>query len=223
MSAAKRPPRVVAELGRPETPEETRIRLAENSRSYRARKTVNNLVLSLLVTVAAVLVLVLLVPRSEAPLDRPVDFASVAAQLQTGIDEPLLVPELPDGWRSNAAQWRVGGSDKIPSWYIGLLTKGNQFIGLTQGLGANPSWVSAQLKNAPAADTRLIDGVRWDVYRNTAPENDRGNFDYALVTKAGTSVYLLVGTASETEFDELAGVLAAQITANSTSTTGGQE
>jgi hypothetical protein len=223
MNAAKRPPRVVAELGRPETPAETRIRLVENSRSYRARKTVNNLVLSLLVTVTAVAVLVLLVPRSEAPLDRPVDFASVAAQLQTGIDEPLLVPKLPNGWRSNAAQWRVGGSDKISSWYIGLLTKGNQFIGLTQGLGANPSWVAAQLKNARATDTRLIDGVRWDVYRNTAPENDRGNFDFALVTEAGTSVYLLVGTASETEFDELAGVLAGQITANNTRTTGGPE
>ncbi len=223
MSAAKRAPRVVAELGRPETPEETRVRLADNSRNYRARKTVNNLVLSLLVSVAAVAVLVLLVPRSEAPMDRPVDFASVAGQLQTGIDEPLLVPELPDGWRANAAQWRVGGSDKIPSWYIGLLTKGNEFIGLTQGLGANPSWLAAQLKNAPASDTRVVDGVTWDVYRNTAPVEDRGNFDYALVTEAGTSVYLLVGTANETEFEELAGALAGQITANSTGTTGGQE
>lgn len=218
MSAAKRAPRVVAELGRPETPEETRHRLAENSRVYRARKTVNNLVLSLLVTVGAVLVLVLVVPRSEAPLDRPVDFATVAAQVQTGIDEPLLVPDLPAGWRANAAQWRLGGSDKIPSWYIGLLTPGNEFIGLTQGLGANPSWVSAQLKNAPPTGTVSIDAVTWDVYRNRAPEKDRGNFDYALVTTAGTSAYLLVGTASKAEFAELAAVLAAQISANAHTT-----
>ena len=221
MSPAKRAPRVVAELGRPETPEKTRIRLAENSRNYRARKTVNNLVLSLLVTVGAVLVLVLLVPRSEAPVDRPVDFATVAAQVQTGIDEPLLVPDLPAGWRANAAQWRLGGSDKIPSWYIGLLTRGNEFIGLTQGLGANPSWVAAQLKNAPAGDTVTIDGVTWDVYRNTAPEKERGNFDYALVTEAGTSAYLLVGTATEAEFAELAAALSDQITANAP-TTGGK-
>ncbi|TFD83233.1 DUF4245 domain-containing protein [Cryobacterium fucosi] len=223
MSAAKRAPRVVAELGRPETAEETRSRLAENSRTYRARKTVNNLVLSLLVTVGAVIVIVLLVPRSEAPLDRPVDFATVAAQVQTGIDEPLLVPDLPADWRANAAQWRLGGSDKIPSWYIGLLTPANEFIALTQGLGANPSWVAAQLENAPATDTVTIDDVTWDVYRNTAPENDRGNFDYALVTEAGTSAYLLVGTAPEAEFAELAGVLAGQISANTnTNTNGGQ-
>jgi hypothetical protein len=42
--------RVVAELGRPETPEEEAARRAENSRLYRQRKTVNNLVYSLIVT-----------------------------------------------------------------------------------------------------------------------------------------------------------------------------
>ena len=98
--------------------------------------------------------------------------------------------------------------------YIGLLTPGNEFIGLTQGIDANPSWVSERLQGAPASDTVTIDGVRWDVYRNTAPEDDRGNFDYALVTTAGASTYLLVGTAAEAEFDELAGELAGPITQN---------
>jgi hypothetical protein len=214
MSAARRAPRVVAELGRPETPEETRTRLAENSRKYRSHKTVNNLVLSLLATLGTVLILVLIVPRSDTPLDRAVDFRSVASQLQTGIDEPLVVPNLPTGWRANAAQWRLGGSDKIPSWYIGLLTPKNEFIGLNQAIGANPSWLARQLGNEAASATVTVSGVTWDVYRNTAPEKDRGNFESALVTSAAGSTYLLVGTAGDDEFADLAGVLAEQITAN---------
>ena len=214
MTTPKRPPRVVAELGRPETPQETAYRLATNSRNYRSRKTVNNLVLSLLATLGAVFVLVLLVPRSDGPVDRTVDFAAVASQVQVGIDEHLVVPELPDGWRANAAQWRLGGTDKIPSWYIGLLTPRNEFIGLTQALGANPTWIGQQLNDAPASQTLTIEGVTWDVYRNPAAEKDRGNFEYALVTSAGTSSYLLVGTADEEEFAALATAIAPQINSN---------
>lgn len=214
MSAAKRAPRIVAELGRPETPEETAVRLAENSRLYRSRKTVNNLVLSLLATLAAVLVLVLVVPRSDTPIDRSVDYRTVISQVQPGVAEPLVSPELPDGWRANAAEWRAGAGDKVQSMYIGLLTPEDQFIGLNQGIDANPSWVSEQLQGSPASETVTIDGVVWDVYRNAAPENEHGNFDYALVTSAGASTYLLIGTADEAEFEELAGELAEPITRN---------
>ncbi len=67
MSPSKRPPAVVAELGRPETPEETAERKAENSRNHRNRQTVNNLVLSLIATVAVVALIVLFVPRGQTP------------------------------------------------------------------------------------------------------------------------------------------------------------
>ena len=63
---AARPPRVVAELGRPETPEETAARQAENSLKHRQRQTVTNLVLALGASLLVVLALVLLVPRSDA-------------------------------------------------------------------------------------------------------------------------------------------------------------
>lgn len=61
-----------------------------------------------------------------------------------------------------------------------------------------------------------VDGVKWDVYINTAAAKDRGNFDYALTTEAGSSTYLLVGTATPDEFRELASVLAPDIQANGT-------
>jgi hypothetical protein len=215
VSATKRPARIVAELGRPETPEETAARISDNSRKYRSRKTLNNLVLSLLVTVGAVVVLVLLVPRTDTVIDRNVDYSEVVAQLQIGIDEPLVDPDLPEGWRANAAEWRPGTNDDVPSWYLGLLTPKNQFIGLSQAIDANATWLAARLSNTPASDVITIDGVEWDVYLNPAPENERGNFEYALVTTAASSTYLMVGTADAAEFSVLAEALGDSIRANS--------
>lgn len=214
MSRAPKPPRVVAELGRPETPQETAERKATQSRKYRSSKTVNNLVYSLLATLAVVVLMVLIVPRSDTPLDRNVDLNQVATQAQVGVDQTLLNPELPAGWRANAATWHSGGSDKIPSWYFGLLTPSDQFIGVTQAIDANPTWLATQLQKQAASDTLSVEGVTWDVYRNTAAAKDRGNFDYALTTQAGASTVVLVGTASESEFSDLAAVLAPQIQSN---------
>ena len=60
---AARTPRVVAELGRPETSQETADRKAESSRLYRVRKTPSNLVWALLVSLGVVLVMVMITPR----------------------------------------------------------------------------------------------------------------------------------------------------------------
>jgi hypothetical protein len=208
MSRSPRPHRVVAELGRPETADERADRLATNSRNYRARKTINNLVYSLLATVGAVIVLVLIVPRSDTPLDREIDFSTVAEQVQPSVTEPLATPELPAGWRANTAEWRAGGNDDVSSWYIGLLTPKNEFIGLTQAVDANPTWLADQLAEVAPDDTITIDGIDWDVYRNPAPADERGNFESALVTSAGDSTYLLIGTADDEELTVLAGAVA---------------
>lgn len=209
--STRKAPRVVAELGRPETPEETAARKAQDSRNYRSRKTVNNLVYSLLATLVVVLVVVLVVPRSDTSLVKPVDYHRVAAETQPGLDIQLADPDLPAGWRANSATWHSGGNDQVRSWYIGLLTPSNQFIGLTQAEGANPTWLADQLQSQLASGTTVIDGVTWDVYRNARPAADRGNFEYALVTASGASTYLLVGTASDDEFRVLAQALSAQV------------
>lgn len=216
MSRGKREPRIVAELGRPETREETAERLATGSRNYRSRKTLNNLVLSLLATLGTVLVIVLLVPRNDNPIARDVDFQATATQLQTVVDEPLLSPSLPDGWRANAAEYRSAGPDGVSAWYIGLLSPQNQFIGLTQGFDTNPTWLSQQVGDTPVLQTLMIEGVPWDVYVNPAT-SDQGNFEYALLAEAGASTYLLLGTADPTEFAELARISAPAILANDAS------
>jgi hypothetical protein len=208
----QRTPRVVAELGRPETPEETAARKAENSRKYRGAKTVNNLVFSLLVTVALVVVIVLAVPRSETPILQSVDYSSVADTAQESFPQPLANPDLPDSWSSNRAD--VGEVGGVQTWNIGLISPSNQFIGITQGVDANETWVAQQLKSSLASSTVTVDGIEWTVYDNRDNTDRFGNVHYALATVAGASTFLLFGTANEDEFTAVAESISDDIVAN---------
>lgn len=210
---AKRPPRVVAELGRPETPEETAARKAENSVNYRQRQTLRNLLLALGASLLAVLVIVLLVPRSDTPIERDIDVADVAEQAQVASDVPLAVPELPDDWRANAAELRSSDADQVTAWYVGYLTPGNEYIGMYQGLEANPTWVAALLERTLATGTTTIDGVEWTVHDNRDTADDVGNARYGLTTEAGDSTFVLLGTGTPEEFETIATALVPTIDA----------
>ena len=211
--AQERPPRVVAELGRPETPEETAARKAENSRNYRQRQTVQNLVFALGASLLVVLVIVLLVPRSDAPIERDVDVAAVAEEAEAVGDDPLAVPELPDGWRANAAELRTSTVDQVTAWYAGYLTPSNEYIGMYQGLDANPTWIAELLARTLASGTTTIDGVEWTVYDNRDTDNDVGNARYGLVTEAGDSTFVVLGTGTPEEFETMATALVPAIDA----------
>lgn len=210
---ARRGPRVVAELGRPETPEETAKRKAEDSVKHRQRQTVRNLVGSLVASLAVVAVIVLIVPRSDTPIERDVDVASIAAQAQVGLEQELAVPELPEGWRSNDASLRQSEADGVTAWYAGYLTPSDEYAGMYQGLGANPTWTADLLANTVASGVVTIDGVEWTVYDNRESDADVGNARYGLVTEAGESTFVLLGTAAPEEFDTLARAIAPAIDA----------
>lgn len=204
---AARPPRVVAELGRPETPEETAARLAENSRLHRQRQTLKNLVLALGASLIVMLVLVLLVPRSDTPIEPDIDVPAVAEQAQIASSDPLAVPELPKGWRANAAELRTSEADGVTAWYAGYLTPSDEYVGMYQGLEANPTWVAALLERTLATGTTTIAGIDWTVYDNRDSNDDVGNARYGLVTEAGGNTFVLIGTATTDEFETIAGAL----------------
>jgi hypothetical protein len=210
---AKREPRVVAELGRPETPEETASRKADDAVRRRQRQTVKNLVGSLLASLAVVAVIVLLVPRSDRPIERDIDVPAVAAQAQVGIEQRLAVPELPEGWRSNAAELRDDRSDGVTAWYAGYLTPSDEYAGMYQGLDANPTWTADLLANTIATGVTTIDGVEWTVYDNRETTAEVGNARYGLVTEAGDSTFVLLGTAGPDEFETLARAIAPAVDA----------
>ncbi|GAA4052413.1 DUF4245 family protein [Agromyces indicus] len=210
---ARREPRVVAELGRPETPEETAARKADDAVRRRQRQTVRNLVGSLLASLAVVAVIVLLVPRSDVPIERDIDVPAVAAQAQAGIEPQLAVPELPEGWRSNAAELRDNRADGVTAWYAGYLTPSDEYAGMYQGLDANPTWTADLLANTIATGVTTIDEVEWTVYDNRETTAEVGNARYGLVTEAGDSTFVLLGTASPEEFETLARAIAPAVDA----------
>ncbi|MBF4463431.1 MULTISPECIES: DUF4245 domain-containing protein [unclassified Rathayibacter] len=203
------PPRVVAELGRPETPAEAAARKAENSRLYRQRKTVNNLVFSLLATVGLVAIIVLLVPRGDGPQRVAVDVPLVASQVQLGRAQTLAVPLMPAGWSANAAEQREDGG--VAYWYVGLLTPRAGYVGLSQGFDADDAWVASQLDRVAATGVEEIDGRQWTVYDRRDSGAAAGNTPYALETAAGSSTYLVYGTADVDEIRQVVDAISPQI------------
>ncbi len=203
--AADRP--VVAELGRPETPDETAARKAETSRRHRANQTLLNLVVALLGSLLVVVILVAVVVRPTPAPPEGIDYATVAAQAQVDSSEPLLAPVLPPEWSANDARFQT--TQQVPTWYIGFLTPGEQYIGLDQGIGANPTWQAALLNNAQESGTVTIEGVTWTIF-DQRDASDPGNYAYSLATTRGESTVLLHGSASDDEFALLATAIAAQ-------------
>ena len=205
--ADRKQPRVVAELGRPETPEETAARKAETSRKHRANQTLLNLVAALVVSLAIVAFLVTVVVRPAPPPTEGVDYATVASQAQAETSEPLLSPVLPPGWTANDARFQT--TQQVPTWYIGFITPGEQYIGLDQGIGANATWQATLLDQAQQTGTVTIDGIEWAVFDKRGSD-DPGNYAYSIATTRGDSTVLLHGTASDEEFELLATTIAAQ-------------
>ena len=203
-------PKIVAELGRPETPAETAARKAENSRLYKSRKTINNLVYSLLVTVGLVAVIYFLVPRADGEPNWQVDYVAQSEIASKSLGESLLVPAMPEQWRANAAELRNVTNGQVTSWYIGFITPSDKFIAFNEAFDANETWVSNELKDYPATSTVTIDGQQWTVYNNRSM-NDAGNVEYAMVTTLGRSTVVLYGTADDAEFEQLATSITADL------------
>jgi len=191
---------IVADLGRPETPEETAARKAESSRRHRDSTTTRNLLIALGVSLGLVLFTVLVVVRPNPPAPEPIDYALIASQ--SNVDATLAVPSLPAGWSANRALVETG-SDDIQSWIIGFVTPKNQYVAMTQGIDANPSWVAARLGTISATGTDTIDGIEWTLYDNRDSDNP-GNDAYAMVGEIDGSTFVLNGTAETSEFETLA-------------------
>ncbi len=203
MSPRTKQPKIVAELGRPETPEETAARKAENSRLYRSRKTINNLVYSLLVTLGLVLAIYFLVPRAEGDPNWNVDYVAQSEIAAQSLGHDLLVPAMPEQWRANAAELRNASNGKVTSWYIGFITPQDKFIAYNEAFNADATWLSELMKDFPPTGETVIDGITWAIYDNRAYDS-AGNVEYGMTTTVGETTIVLYGTADTAEFEQLA-------------------
>lgn len=183
--------------------------VAERRAARRANQTAFNLVLALLASLGIVLFLVVVVVRPEVE-PKTVDYRQVGADAQSGIAEPLAVPDLPDDWTANRAELVASPPDDVARWEIGFLTPEGEYIGLVQGIEANPSWVADQVRSARSVGIERIGGLAWEAY-DRRDVDDPGNLEYALVTTSGASTIVLGGTASDEEFAALAAAIAEEL------------
>lgn len=213
-----KPPRIVAELGRPETPAETAARKAENSRVHRQAQNTRNLIVALVASLGLVLVLVMVVARPDASTLTPVDHRAEAAAAETRIGHPIALPELPDGWYANRADVRSGTLPGSWQWYLGLVTADEDYIAVQQAFGEDERWLGEVLSTtgsgrgsvAPATGTTDIGGIEWTVI-DRRDQRDTGNFAYTLWTETDTGFVIIHGTAADSEFEETAAAVAARL------------
>ncbi|ROP64729.1 uncharacterized protein DUF4245 [Curtobacterium sp. PhB130] len=201
---------IVAELGRPETAEETWARKDTARRARRQHQTAFNLVLALIASLGIVVFLVAVVARPDSTVDRDVDYRQVASQADVpGVT--LAAPALPSSYTSNRADYKDRAADGVDVWTVGFLTPDDQFVGLQQGIGANPTWVANQLDQHAATGSRTISGTKWTVYDRRDEGKDAGNQAYSLVATFGKSTIVLAGTADEKSFTTIATAVAKQL------------
>ncbi|MDT0179336.1 DUF4245 family protein [Microbacterium sp. ARD31] len=181
-------PRIVAELGRPETPEETAARKAAASERYRSSKTFRNLIAALIVCVGIMAVVYLGVPRGT-PADIPeADVPAAAAEAERTAGHGVIVPTAPDEWRVNSA--KVEGGE----WRV-VYAPSTGYVEVTQAFAPPEGWVSRELGGYAPTGTTTIDGIEWDVYDLPSAVD---TIDYALATTAGTDT-VVIGLAASTD------------------------
>lgn len=216
MAGRNKTPNVVAELGRPETPAETAARKAETSRLYKQRKTLNNLVFSLLVTLGMVALIVLIVPRgTDQWSSYDVNVSELAAQSTAQAGVPLVAPNVPEAFKAKQAVLRSDEATETISWHINYTTANNAYAGVIEAFTAtgetvNPIWVSEQLEELEPTGTETIGGLNWKVYDYPKRSADNSNVKYGLETEVGTITLLVFGTDSPDVIRSIAAEVALQ-------------
>jgi len=167
----------------------------------RAKQTVRNLVLSLIVSFGLVVLLVLGVPRDDSVRIQQIDYITEAAAASASVGEPLVAPQLPEDWWANAA--RLESSLAVSSWYVGLVTPSSEFIGVRQAFVSNPSWVSLQLQGNVLTGELDLAGYRWQLWQAVEKSNPPKSTDYALVLEYEPGAIVVFGTGSPAEFEEV--------------------
>lgn len=209
-SSSPQSPRVVAELGRAETPDETAARKAESSRVYRASQNSRNLVAALVVTIAVVVVIIFAVPRGTPPPAEPIDVAAVAERIGAAEGRTAIAPDMSDEWIVNRAS--IQGDGAVRAWTIVYAPHDEDergFLRVAQGFDADAAWPAHVLSGAAPESTLTVDGVEWDRYE--LDPSRTGNLTVALSTTAGPDTVLIYGAATDEKLEQAAAAVSAEV------------
>lgn len=156
----------------------------------------SNMIRSMLVIGALVLLLVLLVPRVSSVGGPPVDVHKTALEVKQETGWPIVeAVGLPEGWSETSARY-VRSSDGRRTWHAGYQTPGGRYAAVEQTKDATDFWVRTQTNRAPVMGARDIDGESWTWYvRDQKVQNSLVNRQ----REPGAMTTLVTGTATEDE------------------------
>lgn len=200
-------PRIAAHLGRPETPEETAARKAENSKNYRQSQSFKNLLFALGVSLLIVAVVYFIVPRGEVDNAAQPDVAEISSQVADQYERTVVTPSTPEGWTTNIAKIEPGSPSVWTVNFNSIPGAGHAYLRFSQAFDADTVWASQQLRGTAPTGTVTVDGIEFTEYVVQDPSKT-SNISYALGVQAGTDYVLMYGSAST----EIAAELAATVT-----------
>ncbi|MBT0770471.1 DUF4245 domain-containing protein [Kineosporia sp. J2-2] len=182
---------------------------AERSAEHR-RKSLStrpqDMLISMAVIVGIVLLLLLIVPRPNKVPEHNIDVSSAALGAKGTLGFDPVNPDLPDGWTARAAGLESGTTDGIATWQLTFTTPTGTYAGIQQAEDVTKAWESRQVTDGQENGTESIGGVQWVV----RSREDRGTI--SLVNRGDDGITTVVtGTASETEMDEFATAVAAEL------------
>jgi hypothetical protein len=170
------------------------------------------LVLALVASLGIMIAIVLIVPRDDSNRIQSVDYKSIAAEAHASSDKQIIAPELPEGWWSNSARWSPKPADGVQNWYVGFVGPKNQYIGLTQAFGINPTWLAFQLKNSAKTGTQAVGDYTWDIYEALEPSDPPKTKDFMMVLNYNeTDTAIIYGVAKPQDFVVLAEAIQAKL------------
>jgi hypothetical protein len=189
--------------------------MSDAAAKRRARQTVRNLLLSLLVSFAMVAIIVIAVPRDESNRIPKVDYAKIAAQVEDSTDYDVVAPELPEGWWVSNAKWTPANNGAVANWTLSFIGPNNQFVGMTQAWDINATWLFTQLGEGAAPNVQQF-GADWWQYTVPEPKDPPKMRDIVRVYKSNLETatgdtVLLYGFDSEADFELISSLVTKEL------------
>jgi hypothetical protein len=163
----------------------------------------------MLATLGVVALIYLGVPRDDSSLIQRIDYRAVSEEARSSLGLEVISPDVPANWWSNAA--RVEKQLGLDVWYVGFITEEDEFIGLNQVFESNPSWEADFLAGNELAGSRVIQGLRWEVFPSVKPASPPGTKELVLLHRSMGFTVVIYGTAGEADFVELAAAISAKM------------
>jgi hypothetical protein len=171
------------------------------SQLNRANQTIKGMIISVVLTIAVVVPVILLNPGSnKETYENRIDAAQIAQQTVTTQGFKAVAPDFPRHYYANKAQWNPGAADGVGYWELGIVGKfqgQDHFVQMLQAKDANTSWVAlATDGSVPNGKAVTVDSTTWQVRQK--PGSDDG--DTILTTKLDGYTFILSGDHGDDAF-----------------------